>query len=423
MATIPRQQVCAALDNRGTLLAEANSGCPQKGFERMARRRYQAPQPFKRGDWWCLLTWSDDFTQGQCKRKRQWHKLGRADLGIREVQKLADEILHPINAGLQTIGSATNFAHFVNTTYIPLELPLLATSTQDRYSGVIKNYLLPQFGKASLRELTPATLQAYFSGMANSKLSAESRDKIRDVLASILREAKTKYGLLNANPMENVKLPPRRRGKRHQKPYITRQQFDQLVLLIPEPYASMVFVAVLTGLRVSELIGLRWEDIHLDSLTVDERFCRGDWGCPKSDASNATVPVNLAVVERIQQLKDMKVVLPWGGHGAKRTINAVRSTAPDALVFQSLKKGAPMRDNNILTRHIKPAARKLGLDFVNWQVLRRSFATWLKIAGVDVKDAQALMRHSRASTTMDVYQQFVPESQRRAVEKLSSLVQ
>jgi len=50
-------------------------------------------------------------------------------------------------------------------------------------------------------------------------------------------------------------------------------------------------------------------------------------------------------------------------------------------------------------------------------------ATWLKIAGADVKDAQAQMRHSRGSTTLDIYQQFVPESQRRAVEKLSSLSQ
>ena len=54
---------------------------------------------------------------------------------------------------------------------------------------------------------------------------------------------------------------------------------------------------------------------------------------------------------------------------------------------------------------------------MNWQVLRRSFATWLKLAGADVKDAQALMRHSRASTTLDIYQQHVPESQRRVVEQ------
>ena len=80
-----------------------------------------------------------------------------------------------------------------------------------------------------------------------------------------------------------------------------------------------------------------------------------------------------------------------------------------------------MRDNNILTRHIKPAGRKIGLEFVNWRCLRTSHATWLKMAGADVKDAQAQMRHSRASTTLDIYQQFVPESQQKAVAKLSSL--
>jgi integrase len=81
-----------------------------------------------------------------------------------------------------------------------------------------------------------------------------------------------------------------------------------------------------------------------------------------------------------------------------------------------------MRDNNILARHIKPAARKLGIGWVNWQVLRRSCATWMDQARVSVKDAQGLMRHGRASTTQDVYQQVVPESQRRAVKKLTEFV-
>jgi integrase len=80
-----------------------------------------------------------------------------------------------------------------------------------------------------------------------------------------------------------------------------------------------------------------------------------------------------------------------------------------------------MRDNNILVRFIKPAGRKLGIGFVNWRCLRTSHATWLKMAGADVKDAQAQMRHSRASTTLDIYQQFVPSSQRRAIDKLDSL--
>ena len=79
-----------------------------------------------------------------------------------------------------------------------------------------------------------------------------------------------------------------------------------------------------------------------------------------------------------------------------------------------------MRDNNILSRHLKPAARRLGLDYVNWRCLRTSHATWLRMAGADIKDAQAQMRHSRASTTLDVYMQFTPDSQRRAINRLGT---
>lgn len=87
-----------------------------------------------------------------------------------------------------------------------------------------------------------------------------------------------------------------------------------------------------------------------------------------------------------------------------RKYRAVKSDVPDALVFQSVRTGAPLRDNNILTRCLKPAARELGLAWVNWRCLRTSHATWLKLAGADVKDAQAAqIRHSRASTTLDIY--------------------
>ena len=110
------------------------------------------------------------------------------------------------------------------------------------------------------------SIQRYFSGMATSKLSHESRDKIRDVLSSILVSA-VQYGLLVKNPAEGVRLPAERRGKRRSKQYIEPQQFDQLIDNIPEPYASMLYVAVYTGLRVSELIGLKWEDVHADSIT------------------------------------------------------------------------------------------------------------------------------------------------------------
>ena len=154
---------------------------------------------------------------------------------------------------------------------------------------------------------------------------------------------------------------------------------------------------------------------------VGIRYCRGDWGAPKSESSNATIPVNRAVIERIYHLKLLTVQVRAGN--AVRKYRVVKSDGPEDLVFQSVRDGKPIRDNNILTRFIKPAPRDMGLGWVNWRSLRTSHAVWLKLAGADVKDAQGQMRHSRASTTLDIYQQFVPESQRRVVERLTNLVQ
>ena len=384
----------------------------------MARRRFQDPKPRRRGNWWTIQVRQDVFVDGKLKRSNRRVRLAPATMPEREVRKIAAEFLRPLNQGIQGIGSATNFAHYVEHTFTPVVMPLLAKSTRDRYEGVLEHYLLPAFGALSLRDLTPLSVQQYFSNMATSPLAHESRDKIRDVLSSVLRSA-VEYGLLVSSPVENVRMPSERKGKNRSKPYLTPGQFDELVERIPEPYATMVFVAIYTGLRVSELVGLRWNDIHESSITIDERFCRGDWGAPKSEASDTTIGVNHCVIERIHRLKAITVEVRAGC--AVRKYRVVKRDGPEDLVFQSVKKGGPMRDNNILTRFIKPAARKLGLGWVNWRSLRTSHAVWLKLAGADVKDAQGQMRHSRASTTLDIYQQFVPESQQRVVERLSSL--
>jgi hypothetical protein len=62
---------------------------------------------------------------------------------------------------------------------------------------------------------------------------------------------------------------------------------------------------------------------------------------------------------------------------AARRHQAVESDGPHDLVFQSVQSGCPMRDNHILTRHIKPSGRKLDLGWATWLVLRRRYATWL----------------------------------------------
>ena len=193
-------------------------------------------------------------------------------------------------------------------------------------------------------------------------------------------------------------MPPDKTGRRR-KPFISPEQFNLLVDFVQEPYSTMIFAAAWTGLRVSELIGLKWRCIHADSITIEERFCRGDWSVPKTQASAATIGVSPEVIARILRLKNLTVEVRAGR--AIRKYKLVKSDDPDALVFQSVKDGKPMNDQNMLKRHIQPAARKLGLPFVNWRCLRTSHATWLVQAGADPKSVQGQMRHSRIATTMN----------------------
>src|SRR5260370_10430810 len=86
------------------------------------------------------------------------------------------------------------------------------------------------------------------------------------------------------------------------------------------------------------------------------------WSVTKTVASSTTIPVDRSVTDRIRRLNSLVVAVLCGGSGAKRRIKLVRSDGPADLVFQSLRKGAPMRDGNILRRHLCPAAIKLGID-------------------------------------------------------------
>ncbi len=245
------------------------------------------------------------------------------------------------------------------------------------------------------RDLTPLAVQAYFSGLHVKGFHYPTIVKVRDALSSILRAA-VGYEFLENNPLETLRLPPHKRG-RQRKPWISPAQFAALIERIPEPYASIV--AVWTGLRISEITGLRWRSIHSDSITVEQRYCRGDSSCTKTAGSAATIAVDPDVIQRIYRLKTLTVDVRAGR--AIRHHRVVKADGLEDLVFQSVKDGRPMNDGNILQRYIKPAARSLGLK-VNWRSLRTSCATWMVQAGADPKSVQGQMRHSRISTTMDI---------------------
>lgn len=299
------------VDGGGIVVTETNPALPSRAeSETVARRRYQHPKPEKRGNHWTLRYRRDEITGGKRIRRLVRETLAPSSVPYREAVKLAAEKLRPLNQGLVTLASATGFRDYVEQVYLETELPLMAKSHQNRYRGILKNYLLPAFGDALLRDMTALCLQHYLTGLGRLNLSHESNDKIRDCLSSVMGSAK-RYGMILTNPVEGLRLPASKRG-RSQKPHISPAQFNALVQLIAEPYATMVYVAVFTGLRVSELAALKWKNVHADSITVELRYCRGDWGAPKSEASNTTIPVSQRVLDRIHKLSYSQAEGPDG---------------------------------------------------------------------------------------------------------------
>ena len=324
-----RPPISASRTECATLPVEQirNEPLPQEGgFERMARRRYQKPTPKKRGGHWTILVREDVVSDGQRIRKVKRVALGPENLTRFEAERLRDEYLADINDPVAGIGGALLFRDFVRT-YERDVLPTLASTSQERSRSVLKNYLKPEFDKLMLREMTLEPLQGYFMRLQQTKLSFESIDKIRDVLSAVLRTA-VEYGRLHHNPTEKIRL--KRRRPRGPKPFIRIAQFYALLDAISGPYATMVYVAVFTALRVSELAALKWRNIHARSITIEERYSRGDWDQPKSESSRATIAVDTHVIERIQQLKSLEVVVRAGK--ATRRFKAVKADGPDDLV-------------------------------------------------------------------------------------------
>ena len=128
------------LDARDIVQVKTSLCAPkQRGeLENMARRRFQNPEPFRERNFWWLLYWQDELADGVRIRKRKRKKLASAKMAEREVKKIAAEFLRPLNQGLETLGSATSFTEYVDSTYRTTVLPLMAKSTQDRYEGVTR---------------------------------------------------------------------------------------------------------------------------------------------------------------------------------------------------------------------------------------------------------------------------------------------
>ncbi|MGA8430544.1 MAG: site-specific integrase [Candidatus Sulfotelmatobacter sp.] len=160
----------------------------------------------------------------------------------------------------------------------------------------------------------------------------------------------------------------------------------------------------MTGLRVGEILGLRWRDVDLNSgeIRVEQACYRGLIGTPKTKNSRRTLPMPASLKDQLKRLRE-------------------KVASGEHLVFQT-RNGTPFGDTNLLHQHLKPVGRKLGMSCLNWRTLRRITPRSFSKREERSKKAQAQLGHSKMSTTLEIYTISIPQAQRKAVENLSDLV-
>jgi|SRR6516225_2912167 integrase len=168
-----------------------------------------------------------------------------------------------------------------------------------RYQSGSGSHLLPYFGKRKLTEIRPLDVQVFLNQKAN-KYTRSGLQHMKATLSRMFSDA-VAWGYLRENPVRNVKLPHARLTP--PQPYLTAEQVRSLVFKLREPYRTITLTAVLTGLRPSELFGLRWSDLDFKRQTVqiNRSYYMGEFGMPKTNRSRRTLLMPPVLSMALQQ--------------------------------------------------------------------------------------------------------------------------
>ena len=361
----------------------------------------------KRGpDVW-VFRWREDGPKGiRTKRKEI---VGGIDVlkNKAAAQKAVDGLRLEVNAEAPivkmrklTVGEL--ISHY-ELTELAAENSRKSPSTRKVYKQFLRSYIIPEWGERSLRDVRPVAVERWLDSM---KHAPSTRSKIRNLMSALFQHAIRQEWAEN-NPIRAVRVS----AKRLSEPDIlTAEETHLLVSELQEPCRTMALMAALTGMRVSEILGLQWGDVDLEEALIHLRRGIVDQEISelKTAGSKRPLPIPQVLVEAL-------------GAWMKQTSF---SQTQDWVFASPQNKGAqPYWPNTLLKRQLQPAAKRVGITKrVGWHTFRRSFATLLYANEGDVKTAQELMRHSTPVVTMGVYAQGVTEAKRKAQEHLANLI-
>lgn len=335
----------------------------------------------------------------------------------KDAQKYLREKLREIDLGTFVKPSVATVSEYLDEWRKVSAKPRIAPNTFEQYTDILNRYVRPATGSLKLSSLRPMKIQALYSDMLERRLSARIVRYTHAVLNSAFKQA-VKWSVLALNPAELVDLP---KIERKEMQALTPEEAAKFLdAAATDRYGILFHVAVVTGMRPSEYIGLQWKDINFETgvVTVQRTLTwkrDGTWyfGEPKTSRSRRSIPLPASLMPLLKEHKIRQ---------AEKRLKAGPEYHNLDLIFSG-QEGQPLMQHNLIVRHFKPTLKQAELpDSIRLYDLRHTCATLLLVAGENPKVVSERLGHSSVVITLDTYSHVLPSMQRAASEKLENLL-
>jgi integrase len=359
----------------------------------MKRRRYQYGSLTKKSNRVSEDVWQFRFYETTPEGRRYRRSTTVGTVAQYPTKTDALRIIEPLRLRLNLhhrFGRPVSIGALIDH-YIERELPERRHSTQQSHSSTLKRWILPRWGDRPLEEVKPVAVEEWLRSLT---LAPKTKVNLRSLFHLIYEHAR-RWELTDRNPIDLVR---QRGGRRCIPRVLTPSEIRLLLAQLTGSYHTMVLVAACLGLRASEIMGLQWQDFNWEDLTVFVRrgVVNGRSGDTKTEASQKSLPIDPRLARSLQELR-------------KRALHQ----GPQDWVFAN-KAGRPRGQQDILHRHLRPAALRAGIGKIGWHTFRHSYSTMLRGAGTDIKVQQELLRHSTIQSTLNTYTQAISQQKRSA---------
>lgn len=282
------------------------------------------------------------------------------------------------------------------------------------YSLILKNHIIPKWGILKLQELDLETCQKFVNDMHEQGYARNTIDRVCTMIKLALDTA-VDYKYMKENCMRKIKLPKRQR--REMKVWTAEQANHFLRCTAGRRFHCAYALALMTGMRQGEILGLRWKDVHFDRKTITVSQTLTHYG--KSLKSGAKSRAGERTISLPEQLVALLIQRRNEYDAFKRRIGSVSSDHD--LVIYNLKDGGTVFPSN-LTKAYLHDVRSSGLPHIPFHSLRHTHATLLIEKNVNVKMISERLGHSKVGITLDVYSHVLPSMQQEVADKVDEII-